>query len=1843
MDEVSHIAEKRSNLLKRLQKLKGSQPTRVDVAVVSVAFNFPGGVRTPQQLWQLLSNGQDAITSIPPDRWDVDAWYDPNAQQRGKMHTRWGGFLNDIYAFEPEFFGISAREASFIDPQQRIVLEAVWELFERGGQCTRRLAGSQTGVFLAVCHNEYQQLQLREPARLEAWSSTGVARSIVANRLSYSFDLRGPSVTLDTACSSSLVAIHLACQSVASGESTAAVAGGVNLMLAPETTVAFSQFGMLARDGRCKVFDAAADGFVRSEGCGLLLLKRLEDAQRDNDPIVAVIRGSATNQDGRSHGMTAPNMNAQRSVIRSALANAGCEPAEVTYVEAHGTGTLLGDPIEVEALRNEYDLSSRAQDCALGAIKANIGHLESAAGVAGVIKVIACLQHQQLVPQPHFHHLNPNIDLRDSKLFVSDRLTPWRSEGPRRAVVSSFGFGGSNAHVVLSEAPAPEAPGSVAAGPYLLGISAKTVEALKERLEAWAASLRETSHELADLAYTCGARSEHHDVRCAVVVETREQMLASLESLARDGIEARDSHALDDKMAFVCGGQGAQSLEMAADLRQRSLVFRRAHDEAVAAVCAAHPELAPELFTSPKGENLGRETWWAQPAILCLQVAQARLWESCGVRPHAVLGHSVGDIAASHLAGRISLEEAARIAVVRGRTMQQAHGNGRMLAVFGSATEVSEKISELPGVNLIISVINSPEQVVVSGTQQDCQTLLERGAALGLRVRDLDVAYAFHNPLMGGLPATFAAELGSVEPLNDLTTQRSLWLGASGLHGAEPSAEYWQRQMELPVDFQAAVSMALDDGVRLFVELGPGPVLANSIRACMTAHEARGLVVSTSKGAAAYSQLLAGLGQVYEWGVELDWDAVAPLGRFVELPTYPWQRHTYTLPSPGAWPSAATAHVGAPGAPRTVQEWPFTRTEVATEPSLQIWHGTVSPESESWLSEHRVDGTAMFPAGAYVAWFFDAAQALIRSTRLRLSDVRFLRPLVWSTGDGTGKSVQLVARRNADFWQLQIFSRREETSERWDEHARCQARGAVAGQSPVGVEAEGCSGEVLSGAQLRSRALAAGVELGTAFSGLREARATTGAGLEQWLGELEVPASLRHQSVPVQHTTMVDACLQLLLAATPPAGARRFLPVGIDELVFEGPLGATGTAILRPAQGPDEAAGISIFDGVRPVATLIGIRVATLSGTALSGTALSDAAHTTDTSAPSLGLASNEVWVARQPSDAAGADPEDWLLLGTSPLLLGLSDRLHGVGANVHQGPDSNTPLTWVESVERLCRDVTTPPIIVLEVPAAGRTLEDERVALLWILKLCQTIMNTAPYGTAPAPRWVVLSALDAPGQAGEVRLTAFARALWGALASLLLEAPRLSASLVHVSPKANLERLIAVCRGSGAEEQWALQGASSLVPRLHQQGARQERLEARNASNGAVFITGGLGGIGRVLIERIVQLGARHIALTARRELTDEEHQWIANLERQSAHVQVLRCDVANRAELAEAVRVASEQAGHIAQVFHLSGVVRDAPLQSATQGEWEEVFAAKAEAARFLDELTRDQPLRRFVCLSSLAAVTGSPGQAAYAAANGYLRGLCAARREQGLPAECYCLGLVEGVGMAAALKDGGRALRQAGIVPLTVNAVLDAMLAAVGIDSSEITLARFRASPLHRPLLEDLALEEAGGTRQNEGPTAWTKQLLAASPRRRLELLRETLRERVAVVMRVPVQRVRGDQPLSAIGLDSVMSVDLRASVETDFGEALPPSLLFDFPTLNSLARFLADRIEAREGEATSARVNSDAQSPGINASHTHTAASLLDETTQAMDATPPPCSDPLDQELAAIEEFLAAEDA
>ena len=868
--------------LERSQKEIERRVHNEPIAIVGIGCRLPGGVNSPEDFWEFLLEGKDAVREIPQDRWDANAIYNPDPDVRGRTYSRHGSFLDEIDKFDPQHFGISPREALAMDPQQRLLLEVAWESLENAGQNPLGLTGSKTGVFVGIWGNDYSVLQTSpDLINLDMYFGSGNSHSVASGRISYVFGLEGPCISLDTACSSSLLAAHLACQSLRRKECNLALAGGVNLILSPDAMIISTNGRMISRDGRCKTFDVLADGYGRGEGCAVVVLKRLSDAVAGNDHIYAVIRGSATNHDGRSNGLTAPSARAQESVIRSALLDANVSGDRIHYIEAHGTGTNLGDPIEIQALGEIFDTThTEPNPLIIGTAKTSIGHLEAAAGITGLIKTALMLHHREIPPHLHLNNPNPLINWKKHPFLIPLERMPWpERQEPNMAGISSFGFSGTNVHMILEETNQVQSEEKTAERPlHLFCLSASHEESLQgyaQKLQSCLASRPENS--LGDICYTANTSRSQSPKRMSVVVKDMDQLQDKLrgfcvgDTMPGLSIGTADTEA-EPEIVFVFTGQGAQYTGMGRELYETQPVFRETLDKCSELLKPyLEKPLLSVIYHSDKDGELLDQTAYTQPALFAVEYALSKMWQSWGITPSAVMGHGIGEYVAACVAGAFSLEDGLKLIATRGRMIQQLPPNGAMFAVFTEEAVVRQIVGQDHG-KISIAAVNNHTNTVLSGELTEIKKVETRLKESGLKTHQLKVTHAIHSPLMDPILDSFENFADGIQ-FNELQIPL-----VSNVHGRffdageNPDSKYLRTHLRKTVRFHASVRTLYDSGYSTFLEIGPNPTLLSMIKEILPSHE-NNLHPSLRRGKSDWQQILETLGVLYVKGMNPNWEA----------------------------------------------------------------------------------------------------------------------------------------------------------------------------------------------------------------------------------------------------------------------------------------------------------------------------------------------------------------------------------------------------------------------------------------------------------------------------------------------------------------------------------------------------------------------------------------------------------------------------------------------------------------------------------------------------------------------------------------------------------------------------------------------------------------------------------------------------------------------------------------------------------------------------------------------------------------------------------------------------------
>jgi acyl transferase domain-containing protein/acyl carrier protein len=1827
-------------------RLDASERARTEpIAIVGLGCRFPGA-DGPEAMWRLLHDGVDAVTTVPPDRWDVEAYLDPDPEAPGKMYTAAGGFLGDVAGFDPRFFGISPREAVSVDPQQRLVLEVAWEALEHAALAPDRLVGSRTGVFVGIGSSDYAQLQIKaaDPTRIDAYTGSGGGLCFAAGRLSYCLGLQGPSLVVDTACSSSLVAVHLAAQSLRLGECELALAGGVHLMLTPDVSIYLSRLKALAPDGKCKAFDAAADGFVRGEGCGVVVLKRLSDARRDGDRVLALMLGCAVNQDGPSGGLTVPNGPAQQALVRGALAAARREPGQVGFVEAHGTGTALGDPIELAALAAVFGGErSVADPLIVGTVKTNMGHLEAAAGIAGLIKTVLALGHGEIPPNLHFRTLNPHAVADGVPVLVPTRPIPWPSRpGPRLAGVSSFGLSGTNAHVILEQAPvvapAPDGPERPL---HVLTLSARSEPALRALADRVGAHLAaQPAESVADVAFTAGVGRARLPHRLAIVTassaQAREQLSAFAGGTTVVGAHVGRRAGPGPKLAFLFTGQGAQHVGMGRRLYETHAGFRRVMDrcDEILRDALGRP-LSSMLYPEPGAPPALDDTMFAQPALFALEYALAQVWRSWGIEPALVAGHSVGEYVAACVAGVFSLEDGLALVAERGRLMQ-ALPRGAMAAVFADEDRVAAAVAP-HGADVAIAAVNGPEHVVISGAPEPVRAILDELAQAGVRAQALSVSHAFHSPMMEPMLDAFecaVARVARAEPRIGLISNVTGELAGRVL----TDTGYWRRHVRAPVQFAGVVRALARQGVGLFVEVGPSPTLVALGRRCLPDGAAVWLP-SLRRGRDDWEQILDSLAAAYVHGLDVDWagfDREYPRRR-VALPTYPFQRERFWVPPASAAPVAVRAPAG-PGAHPLLGR----RLDVASAAGTHVWEGPLDRRQLGYLTDHRIQDAVVFPAAAYSEMVIAAARQILGDGSLVLSEVTYEAPLLLAAD--AEPTVQVTASVQPDGGALvHVYTRAADGAGRaistraWTRHAtalvrRASGPAALVSEPDLAAARARCT-EPVSGEEFYRALGERGNQWGPSFQGIVRLWRTDG----EAVSEVRLVESLQDEVARYDfHPALSDACGQLLAATQPlgRGGASRggaFVGGGIDEVRVHRPL--RGQRFWSHARAtPAPAAGRNVLKGDiriidergRLAAELLGVRFWYLDPGDGTG------------APPGIDDWLYEVRWTSRPSASPPAPPPGtgaWLVLADAG---GVGDALvahlrsrgrRGIRATAaagfqRRGADDYTVRPGdPDDMRELVAAVADPASPVTGVvhlwslDAADR--DDLDVAALEAAQVggCRSVLHLVQALSTGKPRtlprlWLVTRHGQPAGAAA--RLAVAQAPLWGLGRTLAVEHAELWGGLVDLdrgsAPADAATQLAGEILGADGEDQIAFRGGERLVARL----ARVPR-PARPAHplrwhvDATYLVTGGLGGLGLEVARWMVREGARRIVLLGRAGLPPRaswseipagaraaaQVEAVRDLERLGAHVHVAAVDVADERSLGAWLDTfRREGRPAIRGVVHAAGTLLHGPLAQTTAADLAAVLRPKVAGAWLLHRLLGDEPLDFFVMFSSASAVLSSPLVGGYAAANTFLDALAHHRAVEGRPALSVDWGVWSGAGMAQQA-DGEElaAIAARGMGSLTVEQGLEALGALlpspavqVGVIPVDWRLWRERyAMFAASPFLAEVVDGTATTGRPGRDAVLTRAALLALAAAARPQAVQDGLRAHAGAVLRLEPASIDAGESLTALGIDSLMAVELKNRVDRDLGLSIPLVHYLDGSSIGRLAELVLAGLAADDGAA------------------------------------------------------------
>ncbi|MER7007266.1 beta-ketoacyl synthase N-terminal-like domain-containing protein [Dactylosporangium sp. NPDC000555] len=1759
------------------------------IAIVGMSCRFAPDLDSLDKLWAFLAAGRSSTSEMPDKRWQPYAATSPQATSILRNTTRQASFLTDIEGFDAEFFGISPREADFLDPQQRIVLELAWEALVHAGIPPFSLRGTDTGVFVAANSNDYGRRLLEDISRTGAWAVNGTTYYGIANRTSYFLDLRGPSMAVDTACAGSLTALHVACQSLRSGETPLAIVGGINVMATPALFVALDAAGATSPDGRSKAFDRDADGYGRGEGAGVVVLKRLADARRDGDPILAVVRGSGVFQDGRSEGMMAPNGGAQEHMLRRIYAQAGVAPHTVDYVEAHGTGTPVGDREEVQALARVFGAGRAPDDpCLLGSIKPNIGHVEAGSGIAGVIKAVLALRHEEIPPSLHTAP-NPDFAWADSGLrLVADRL-PWQANGhPRRAGVSSYGVGGSIAHVIVQEAP-PHAQAPAAdrpadephrpAGPVVFPISAMSEAGLRALAAGTADWLRDHPDvPLASVGHTLARRRSHLTVRGAVVAGSTAELALRLGALA-EGEHAHQivtGRAPSDQAGgavWVFSGHGAQWPGMGRQLLRDEPAFAAAVDS-LAEVFQA------ELGWTPR-EALEAGGPWAsyevQALTFAMQIGLDAAWRARGLRPAAVIGHSVGEIAAAVAAGRLAVQEAARFACRRAKALRSLAGRGGM-AMIG--LPFAECAARLDGrTDVVAAIAASPDSTVISGDRDTVRAVAEQWRAEGVGTRQVDTDIAFHSRHVDAVVDEVATAASELTPHDAPSILYSTAL-ADPRSDAARDSDYWVANLRQPVRFADAVAAAVEDGHRVFLEVSSHPVVTHSIRESMLRLDVPdGLAAGTLRRDTDETEMLArGLAALHCHGVAVDWAAEHPGGGLLDLPAMAWQHRPY-------WIFPDRSADAGPGGGHDPERHTLLggRMTVSGAPARQVWQTYLDMSSRPYPQDHEVVDVEITPAAVIINSFAAAAG---HDERLPgLSDIVLRTPLAVTPP----RVVQIVVSENTARLSTRVArddgSISDDEENEWITHSTAIIDWSL--ELPeVTVDTAAIrdrSPEEWDWNRVDDMFRRMGVG-GYAFKwDVDELRRND----REQLALLTIePDADRAGS----WAHVIDGALTISAVLVTPEYARhQWMSSHIDSIVFRGTPPAKITVhSVRADHSPEDTVDVLIADERgRVVGEVRGLRFSPISDEYGAVAAPRDLVH-------------EIVWRPLDLTAGTGAETtmRRVLVVGAGELADDLAGQFTRAGVACQL---IGTP----EDLEPGLLETADTVFVAPARSVAGEPVEQAAERCAWTLvQTAQLLIKSQETRAAagetagPSPRLWTLT----HGARAAADESALAHApMWGVSRIIAGEHPELWGGVIDVAgPRPGLgERVLTVLRrAAGEEDVISVDGDGFAVARL----ARIERpsdgktLQCRPTDT--YLITGGLGALGLLVARWLADKGARRILLASRRGLpprtewpgvrdlrTRRQIEGILELEALGVTVRAVALDITDADAIATALDPATHGLPPVRGIIHAAGVVRDAMLDKVDLRGLQDVLASKVNGAMVLHRMFPPGSLDFLVLFSSCGQFARLTGQTSYAAGNSFLDALAMHRFTTGhTETTSYGWTSWHGVGMSETISTTMMEANARGLDAVSTNEALRAWAFADRFHGPYHAVLRVLPTPPNvprMPMFRELTATDAGGTDGDAQGFSIDWDGTAAEQQR--DLMVTDVREQVAAELNLGAADVDVRRPLVELGIDSVMTVALRVRLQRRYGLEIPPNILWSRPTVVALAAHMLDGLRPTTEEA------------------------------------------------------------
>jgi acyl transferase domain-containing protein/surfactin synthase thioesterase subunit len=1790
------------------------------IAIVGMSCRFPQADNL-QDFWKLLSEGKDTITEIPAERWNSSDYYDPDLTASRKTNQRHASLLKNIHDFDPLFFAISPAEATDMNPSQKLMLELVWEAIENSSMPYKKVQGRKIGVYVGNIWNDFEHHRKHKNAAVTSHSAMGQSSNIIANRVSFTYGLTGPSLVLDTGCSSSLVALHIACQSLWDNSTEMSFVAGINHIMDPDQYVLLSKFGGLSSKGKCSTFDIDADGFVRGEGAGVLLLKKLSQAQKDGDKIHALIRGTAMNNNGYNVNLPATSVDGQKQVLNDAYANSGIAPHEIHYVEAHGTGTKLGDPTETRALGEFFSQGREGNTLHVGSVKTNIGHLEAAAGIAGLIKVVLAMQHKQLPPSLNYKTPNPNIAFDELKISVQNKLGSWPIHNGEsfKAGINSFGWGGTNAHTILEEykQPVAEQENIPAVSRFCLPLSAKTGGALKDYAKAYSTVLQNASDD--EFRKICTATSilkPAFDHRTLFSAKEKREMIKTLEDFIQDAEEITAAKPLTatDKVVMIFPGQGSQWLGMGRELYQQEPVFRNAIDECNEAFKAYTDwSLIDQLHATPEESRL-TEIDVIQPALSAMQIALARLWMSWGITPHAVVGHSMGEVAAAHISGALNLDDAAKIICTRSKLMKTVSGKGGAMAVTElSLPQAEELVLRYP--QLSVAVSNSPKSTVLAGDQQAITQVLAELESKNLFARQVKVDVASHSQQMDPLKEDLRKALQSVIPAPNTTPIYST-VRNKAMKGEDLNADYWVDNLRGTVQFSSVLEQLMEQGHVVFIEVSPHPVLMNAVNECADGFKKTAITIaSLLREKPEQDSIYKNLGELYARGYEMKWESFyhTTTAPDIALPSYPFQRERYEIEDKSNEADGKKSNAKFPLLGNPLQ--------LAGTDNTYFWETQISLGSFPYMNDHQVNETPVLPGAAYIEMMLEAASELYDKGVPVITRLRFIKSITLSNEDVSTIQLKFSENDKASTFQffIKIIDQAGKTS--WGLLAEGELKIKPKQQDVLYVK-EKNGFKSTTGTAYYESLKTLGLGYGTYFQGLTELRKSNHSFDEEVHFTLSPDSRIVQSSDKYKiHPALLDACLQPLFYSVLEEGAKNdgrttFL-TDVGEVQWLRPIDYThdlqGVVKLLPMK-KDEQRG---FINVEADITIFNSDgTAVLKVTSLKGKII-DTALTEQRQEKLKNWLYKINWVKQSENilnTTALKVKGTWVVLGdpygVSEILI---EKMGNAGIesihvtpgttfakiiNGHYAINYGCEGDYTKLMKELFSGSDKKIAGILHAGSMSYTWQDpyltadivEEHQVYGSISFMYLHQQLAALRLIETPQLIIVTnGIQSVGHEKDVAQPVHSP-LWGIAKVMFNELTQYKCRYFDLSANPSseeLDQIVSEIQLPHTENEIAIRGNNQFVPRLgmhvDDEDSRATINQRKQFSSTGTYLVTGFRGLGFVFIEWMIRQGARNFALVSRSgKASSDVLERIAVLEAQGCRFKVLRADTGNYNELKTALEEIELSMPELKGVIHAAGLIEARTLTDLNQIEFLRILNPKVKGAWNLHLLTQNRDLDCFIMFSSASTLIGLSGQGSYVAANAFLDTLAHNRRRMGLPGMSINWGVMKDVGMVANEAELEKYARAEGFEPVTMQDAMEVFHAIYDSEHTQIGIVKIHAESMANYYSELGQTRYFNGLLVKETKTQSKENSFLESfgtlntIEDKIAALEQLVTQHVSKIVKTPVARIKSTMTFKSMGVDSLMAIQLRNLLEKSLTIKLSVAMFWAHPSIHEYATFLGNMV-------------------------------------------------------------------